>query len=132
MEKRYRKEKNNIVLINYWVAFCPLYKRKIFKDKEVIELLIEIIKNVSEDLDVILFNIEFKDDYCVVLHINCPADIAIHDFLAKIKTQSSKSIRDLIKTTRKAIWTRNYLVTTEENLNYKILDEFLSMQKNYP
>lgn len=132
MEKNIRIEKN-IIRISYWVAFCPLYKRKIFKNDTVRKVFEDKLNIICQQEHLKLNSINYKDDYCVYFNIvDFHGEISIRSIIAKIKKSTSSIIRREINSNRTALWTRNYLALTNDVMSYELLEKFLSMQKSNP
>lgn len=130
--EEYRKYNNNFTLIKYWIAFSPLYKRKIFKNEEVKNVFKSLVFDICKESNIKMLSISFLNDYCVILRVECPAEISSHEIAARIKTRTSPAIKKIIGSNRGGLWTRHYLISTEEQLKSEELQEFLSMQKSSP
>jgi REP element-mobilizing transposase RayT len=126
------KNNKNIIAIKYFIAFCPLYKRKIFKIEEVKIEFENIIHEIFKEIDTNLVSINYRNDCLVILEIKCTSTISAHEIIGKIKNRTSSKIREIIKSNRQALWTKNYLAVTNEKLSEETIEAFLKLQKGNP
>lgn len=73
---------------------------------------------------------ECGEDY-VYMFLNCPPTISPSDIINKIKSATSKAIREEFKELSKmpSLWTRNYFVSTESNVCSEIIKKYIQDQK---
>lgn len=126
MNKKYLKTKTTIFYINYNFVFRTRCNRKIFKDETVRRFFEEQLKVVCGELDIYVTNINIYD-YYVHLRIQASPRYSVNDIISKIKSYTSKTIRKEIKSLSKlpSLWTREYIVTTEDVLEENLIKKFL-------
>lgn len=126
----YIKTKKTVSLINYHFVFCPRYRRKIFSIPEVKEYFQYLSRISCEKIGVDIITMECGEDY-VYMFLNCPPTISPSDIINKIKSATSKAIREEFKELSKmpSLWTRNYFVSTESNAYSEIIKKYIQDQK---
>ena len=126
----YRTTKNVTSRINFQLVFCARYRRTIFEIDGVTEKFCDIVKDVCEELDVKIYRIKCNLDY-VYLWVEAPPKLSANDIERRIKTTSSpiliKEFEELSKMPN--VWTRKYLVTTDEKIDKTEFENFLENQK---
>lgn len=95
MENKYRRTKKTVSLINYHFVFCPRYRRKIFNIKGVEERFKHIVNYVCEDMEIEIIAIECDKDYSHMF-LNCLPTLSPSDIMQKIKSVTSRILRDKI------------------------------------
>lgn len=130
MDKKYLKTKTTISYINYNIVFRTRCNRKIFKNEIVKDLFIKETKKLCEELDINIIDINIYE-YYVHLIVRVNPRYSANDVIYKIKTHTSKIIRDKVESLSKlpSLWTRDYIVTTEEVLDEELIQIFLSREK---
>lgn len=113
----------------YYFVFCTRYRRKIFFIPGVTT---EMYKTTSEVCSE--HNVDIASMWCVVdyVHIilDMPIDVAPADIVRKIKSKSSRAIRDGFTELSKmpSLWTNNLLTSIEPLTDAQIYD-FVWAQK---
>jgi putative transposase len=127
---KYIEEENKIHACSIQVVFCTKYCKPVLENK-VKDVLNEVIIEVAKKHSWIIHKLEINS-YYVYLHIQFSPRISIHRVIKTIKSKSSNVLRKTFKelvTKMPSIWTRSYLVSTE-NLDSKIVEEYIKRQKN--
>lgn len=126
MCKKYVKTKTTISYINYNMVFRTRCNRKIFKDDAVKHLFIEETKQLCKQLQIDVVSMGVYE-YYVHLVVRVNPKYSANDVIHKIKSHTSKIIREKIESLKKlpSLWTRDYLVTTEEVLDESLIDDFI-------
>lgn len=116
-------------LIKYHFVFCPRYRRRVLEGA-VETRLREIVHHTCSEMDIQIVAIDVKPDY-IYLFLNCPPSISPADIMAKIKGVSSKLLREefVNLSHQVSLWTRNYLVSTEESISRETIIEYINTQK---
>lgn len=130
MEKKYRKTKTTVSLINYHFVFCPRYRRKIFDIPNVETRFKEIVKEICGELEIEIIAIECNEDHTHI-SLNSLPTLSASDIMNKIKGVSSRIIRDEFEKLSKmpSLWTRNYFVSTAENVSGETIKKYVESQK---
>lgn len=126
MDKKYLKTKTTISYINYNMVFHTRCNRKIFKNKIVKDLFLKETRELCKQLDIDIVDINIYGHY-VHLIVRVSPKYSANDVIHKIKTHTSKVIRDKVESLRRlpSLWTRDYIVTTEEVLDEELVQNFL-------
>lgn len=129
------KKRTNLTLseVCYQFVFCSRYRRKIFVEFEGDQIATrfeEVLTRVCQEQSLELEAWSHESDY-VYLKVKAPPTLSPADIMAKIKTQSSKELRQHILGLQhlQGLWTRAYLVTTEAVLTSEKIEGFLAQQK---
>ena len=127
MDAKYVKNKTTISYINFNITFATRCNRKIFKNNKTKEVFETECRKVCNNLGVKVLEISMFD-YYVNIVVTSPAEYSANEIIHKIKSRTSKVIRDEILELNKlpSLWTRKYLVTTEQNLSEEILKNFIN------
>lgn len=130
MDKKYLKTKTTISYINYNIVFRTRCNRKIFKNEIVKDLFLKEAREICKQLDINIVQINVYE-YYVHLIVRVNPRYSANDVIYKIKTHTSKIIRDKVESLSKlpSLWTRGYIVTTEEVLDEELIQIFLSREK---
>lgn len=127
MDAKYVKNKTTISYINFNITFATRCNRKIFKNNKTKEIFETECRKVCNNLGVKVLEISMFD-YYVNIVVTSPPEYSANEIIHKIKSHTSKVIRDEILELNKlpSLWTRKYLVTTEQNLSEEILKNFIN------
>lgn len=127
MDAKYVKNKTTISYINFNITFATRCNRKIFKNNKTKEIFETECRKVCNNLGVKVLEISMFD-YYVNIVVTSPPEYSANEIIHKIKSHTSKVIRDEILELKKlpSLWTRKYLVTTEQNLSEEILKNFIN------
>ena len=130
MKTEYRRTNTTVSMINYHLVFCPRYRRKIFLIEGVEARFKELVTQICETNGVKVLAINCDTDYCH-LFINTPPEIGPPDVMRLIKMHTTSQLRTNFKKLEKcpSIWTRNYFVSTEENLSFETVQKYVESQK---
>jgi putative transposase len=130
MREKYRIDKKRISYLKYNYVFCPRYRRKIFENDEVKKRFYDVIRSEAELLNIKILSIYCGEDYCK-LQVNALSDISPHDIIVKFKVNSSKVLRSEFEHLNhlESLWTRASFVTTEDEIDDDVLNEYLELQK---
>ena len=126
----YRRTKTTISLINYHFVFCPRYRRKIFLIPNVEERFKECVKRICDEMEIEIIAIECDKDH-THMFLNCLPTLSPADIMQKIKGKTSKLLREEFKELQKmpSLWTKNYLVSTEDNVSSETIKRYVENQK---
>lgn len=126
MDKKYLKTKTTISYINYNIVFRTRCNRKIFKNEIVKDLFLKEVREICKQLDINIVQINVYE-YYVHLIVRVNPRYSANDVSHKIKAHTSKIIREKIESLSKlpSLWTRDYIVTTEDVLDEELVENFL-------
>ena len=130
MKNKYRYTKTTVSLINYHFIFCPRYRRKIFLISNVEKRFKELVKIKCKEMEIEIITIECNKDYSY-LSLNCLPTQSPSNIAQKIKKYTSKILREEFIELSKmpSLWTRNYFVSTANNVYDKVVKKYVEDQK---
>lgn len=128
----YRKTRTTTSLINYHFVFCPRYRRKIFKNKEIEARFKILVRSKCDELGLEIIALECDLDYCH-LFVNSNPKLSPQGIMAKIKGYTSKILREefLELCSCNSLWTRSYFVSTEGNVSSDSIKKYVENQKKH-
>ena len=131
MKSQYLYTKTTVSLIRYHFVFCPRYKRKIFLIEGVEERFEYLTRKVCEKNGFEILYMECGEDY-VHLFLSSPPQWSPSDIVNAIKSASSRPLRDefSLLTAMPSLWTRNFFVTTADNVSNRAIQKYVKAQKN--
>jgi len=127
----YRSNRNIVFSCKYHVVFCPKYRRQVLVNG-VDKRLKQIIAEVVEETNSILFEIEVMPDY-VHLLIDVEPQLGIHRVVKAIKGRSSRLLRNefrWLKSRIPTLWTHSYFVSTVGGAPLGVIKRYIENQKN--
>lgn len=126
----YRRTNTTVSMLHYHFVFCPRYRRKLFDDDLFEQRFKEIVRDVCEELDILLLAIECDRDHTHLFLSALPA-ISPSDIMARIKGVSSKQLREEFPhlTHLTSLWTRSFFVSTAENVSSATIRHYVEEQK---
>ena len=119
-----------VSLINYHFVFCPKYRRKIFLIPNVEVRFKELTQQICDELEIEILTIECHIDY-VHLFLKCWPKQSPAEIMKKVKGASSHVLRDEFLQLKgmSSLWTRNYFVSTADNVSSETIERYVDMQK---
>lgn len=121
------KVKNKpISYINFDIAFATRCNRRVFKNNKAKEIFKEECKSICDDAGINIIDLEVYD-YYVTINVLSPPEYSANEIVHKIKHNTSKTIRQSIPelSSLPSLWTRKYLVTTEQKVFEELLGSFI-------
>ncbi|TCI51401.1 IS200/IS605 family transposase [Exiguobacterium sp. SH5S13] len=130
MMNNYRKTKTTTSMIHYHFVFCPRYRRKLFDDEVFEKRFKEIVRDVCEELDILVIAIECDRDNTQMFLSALPS-ISPSDIMARIKGVTSKRLREEFPYLQHltSLWTRSFFVSTAENVSNELIRQYIDQQK---
>ena len=126
----YKLSKNIVYFNKYHVVWCPNYRRKVLIGN-IRERLIEVIKEVSNSIDMDVIELEvMPDNVHVLLEVN--PQFGIHKAVKRLKGISSRVLRKEFKelTTRlPTLWSNSYFLSTVGGVPLKAIKKYIESQK---
>ena len=130
MENNYKHTNTTVSLINYHFVFCPRYRRKIFLIPRVEELFKTLVNKKCEEMEINIIAIECDKDH-VHMFLNCLPTQSHASIMQTIKGHTSKILREefhqLVK--MPSLWTRNYFVSTADNVSSETIQKYVENQR---
>lgn len=126
----YRSNANIVFSCHYHIVWCPKYRRKVLTG-DVEKRLKEIVREVAEELRVVIVEMETDRD-----HIHILADVdpqfGVAAFIRKAKGRSSRLLRKEfphLRTKLPSLWTNSYFVTTVGGAPLSIVKQYIENQQ---
>lgn len=119
--------------IQYHVAFCPRYRRKIFDVGGVKEWFYGLAQNVCRPYGAEITDIRFGPDY-VYLTIRALPTHTPHELIQRIKNTTAAELRDEFPQFRRmnSVWTRDYFISTSDTDQDASVRAFVDKQPTRP
>ena len=133
MKNGYRKFKNTVSKVQFHIVFCPRYKRKIFNVEGVRERFEMLARTECENNDIDILEMDCGKDY-VHLKLNVPPTMSANDAMYAIKRNTAKKLQEEFPmfASMTALWTQTCLVTTDDKLSQKDIDDFVMSLPSSP
>lgn len=116
--------------VNYHFVFCPRYRRKIFTEKIIENRFKELSIKTFENIGIEVHSIICGEDY-VHISLNSPPDMSPQNIMAKIKGTTSRDLRKEFIDLQHlpSLWTRQYLVSTDDSISEYVINCYVEQQK---
>lgn len=116
-------------MINYHFVFCPKYRRKIFRNKDVETRFKELVREKCEEIDVRIIAMECDLDHCH-LFVNASPLISPQEIMSRIKGYSSRILRQEFAelSAGSSLWTRSYFVSTAGEVSAEVIKRYVENQ----
>ena len=130
MENKYRHTNTTVSSINYHFVFCPRYRRKIFLIPNVEQRFKELVKIKCKELEIEIITIECDKDH-IHMFLNCLPTLSPSDIMRQIKEYTGKILIEETPELSKMpnLWTRNYFISTEEDICSETIKKYVGNQK---
>jgi len=130
MDNNYRHTNTTVSLINYHFVFCPRYRRKIFNIPNVEQRFKELINSKCKEMDIDIIAIACGKDHTHIF-LNCLPTQSPSDIMQYMKGYTSKILREeFVQLSRMpSLWTRNYFVSTADNISSETIKKYVESQK---
>ena len=131
--KKYDIEKNTVSHIRYHFVFCPRYRRKIFHIDGVESRFKEAVKEECEKQKIRIYKLECHEEY-VYMYVGVLPSMDISVIMKQVKGAASNVLRSEFIQLRAmtSIWTRNYFVSTDTDVDMAAIKWFVDSQKKRP
>lgn len=126
----YKSSKNIVYSNKYHVVWCPKYRRKVLIGN-IRERLIEVIREVSNSIDMDVIELEVMPDHVHIL-LEVDPQFGIHRSVKRLKGISSRVLRKEFKelTTRlPTLWSNSYFLSTVGGAPLKAIKKYIESQK---
>lgn len=133
MKNEYKHTKTTISLIHYHFVFCPRYRRKIFNIQGLEQRFKELTKAECDKCGIAILALECHIDHVYILVSVLPT-MSIPNIMKQIKGATSLQLREEFPQLRAmpSLWTRNYFVSTANNISSKTIKWYVDTQKTRP
>ena len=130
MDKRYRRTKTTVSMVNFHFVFCPRYRRKIFLIDGVEPRFKELVHQICEQNDMKILALECHIDH-VHLFINVPPDVSAADVMRIVKSNTARVLLSEFPTQFRSptLWTRSYFVSTAGEVSNETIRRYVETQK---
>ena len=130
MKNKYRYTNTTVSLINYHFTFCPRYRRKIFLIPNVEKRFKELVKIKCKELEIEIITIKCDKDHSHMF-LNCPPTLSPSSIMQQIKGYTTRILREEFVELSKmpSLWTRNYFVSTVDNIGNETIKKYVENQK---
>lgn len=130
MTTQYRSSRHAVYSCKYHIIFCPKYRRKVLREG-VDNRFIEILKEVSSELEVDLLEYEVMPDH-VHLLVDISPDLGVSSYLSKLKGRSARLLRQefpSLKSRLPCLWTNSYFCSTVGGAPLEVVRQYIENQK---
>ena len=127
---KYRSNQNIVYSCRYHVVFCPKYRRKLLMNG-IDTRLKELVVQVCEKEHIDLLEMEIMPDR-VYLLLDVDPQYGINRAVKQIKGVTSHVLRSefpWIRSKVPTLWTNSYFVSTEENVPFSEVRQYIESQK---
>ena len=133
MKNKYKHTKTTVSLINYHFVFCPRYRRKIFNIEGLEQRFKELTISECSRLGIEILSLECHADH-VHMFVSTLPTMSIPSIMKHVKGASSAALRTEFAQLKAmpSLWTRNYFVSTAENVSPETIKWYVGTQKTRP
>ena len=130
MKNKYRRTQTTVSFINYHFIFCPRYRRKIFDIPSVEDNFKCLVNDICGEMNIEIIAMECGRDY-TYMYLNCPPTLSPSTIMKKLKDTTSKVLRNKFDELSKmpSLWTKNYFVSTAENISNETIKKYMESQR---
>lgn len=116
--------------VNYHFVFCSRYRRKIFNNKSIENRFKQLTAKTCESIGIEVHSLICGEDY-VHISLNSPPDMSPQNIMAKIKGTTSRDLRKEFINLQHlpSLWTRQYLVSTDDSISEYVINCYVEQQK---
>ena len=114
---------------NYYICFCTKYNRKLLTDDIALDLE-SIVKEVAIEKDSYIIDITVNLNH-VIIHAEIHPKVSVYEFVYSVKHESAGRLKkkyEELSTRIPNLWTKEFLVSCEDNVPNFIIDGFISSQ----
>lgn len=123
-----KKSSHSVHLLNYHLIQCVKGKKKVFKKKEIVELLKTQIYKISKTFDVEVLQIETNKHYFHMI-FNSKPTLDIPKYLNTIKCITSREIKRNFPRSVGAFWYPSYFLATSGQVTLETLKNYIDKIK---
>ena len=103
--------------------------RKVFLIDGLESRFRELVTQICDKNDIDILALDCSNDY-VHLHVNVPPSLSPSDVMKVIRGNTGTVLKEeFLKHDTSRIWTRNYLVSTDIELEDKVIIQYIELQK---
>lgn len=126
----YHANKNVVFACQYYVIFCPKYRRKVLVG-EVEQRLKAIAREVAVEMDVDILEMETDQDHIHLL-VSVDPQWGVNRFVKTLKSRSSRLLRAEFPYLRRKLptmWNNSYFVTTVGGAPLAVVKQYIESQQ---
>ena len=131
MDNTYTHKKGLVYKNQFYITFCPKYKRAVLIDG-VDARLKEILLETVEEYDAQIKAMEVMPDH-VHLFVELDPRVPLHQFIKALKGRSSRILREefpWLKSRIPSLWTRSYFCCTIGHVSEETIQRYIEEQKH--
>lgn len=129
MEKKYRRSRTTVSMVNYHFVFCPRYRRKIFLIDGLEARFKELVVQICEQNEIDILAMECHIDHCH-LFVNAPPTLSPAEIMKLVKgTTGSILKKEFFASGNARVWTRSYFISTAGEVSNATIECYVNEQK---
>ena len=128
---RWKSSETTVYNLNYYVVWCPKYRRKVLTGGVDIRLK-ELLFEKAAELDIKIEQMEIMPDH-VHLFIKSSPVHSPHYIVQQLKGYTSRVLRQEFKTVKSrlpSLWTRSYYIESIGHISEDTVNRYIQDQKN--
>lgn len=126
------KGSHSVYALQYHFVQCVKYRKQVLDNEEIVELLKQKVREISETFEVDVLNIECDKDHFHMIFKAKPT-LDIPKYLNALKTITSREIRRNFPEVKKKLlgdvfWSPSYFLTTTGQVTLDVLKKYVEGQ----
>ena len=119
----------------YHLVWCPKYRKKIFSDETIRERAEQLIKEISEEYEIEIEEMEVAIDHVHML-VSFPPKLAIGDVVRIIKSISARELFREFPRIKKRLWSGElwedgyFARTVGDRMTRQIIDKYIKHHRD--
>lgn len=129
-KNKYQHKSTIIYLNQYYIIFCPKYKRKVLVG-DIANDLKEIFYQIAQEKEIEIKALKIMPDH-IHMFISFDPRQPLHELIRLFKGRSSKILRDKypkLKSRIPSLWTRSYFCCTIGYISEETMQKYIENQK---
>ena len=128
----YRKTSHSVYDLKYHVVWITKYRKPVLRGEVAIRLR-EMVRQTCATLDVYIVSGHVSSDH-VHLLVSIPPNVAVSDFVQRVKGRSSRRMMDEFNELRRQfggrhLWARGYFAASTGNVTDEIIKQYIESQE---
>lgn len=131
MSDDYTHKKGIVYKNQFYIVFCPKYRRKVLVNG-IDERLKEILFEIAREKDIEIKALEIMPDH-VHIFIDFDPRITLHKIIKDFKGISARILREefpYLKSRLPSLWTRSYFACSIGHISEETIKKYIENQKN--
>ncbi|MGF1494684.1 MAG: IS200/IS605 family transposase [Microcoleaceae cyanobacterium] len=128
LSQLYRHDLKSSFLLRYHFIWHVRRRSKVLQGTVVLRLK-ELTQEICDTLEVEILKLDVRINH-VHAFLSCPPNLSPHQIMHRIKGHTAHQLRREFEhlLTLPSLWTRSYLVSTEEQISRETIREYLQSQ----